>query len=51
MRSKEQKTNLILRPGDLAPRGTKYTIKGDYSFNEAFEHIYYNGIGVKQRKK
>lgn len=30
----------IKRPGDLAPRGVKSTIKGNYSFNEVFEHIY-----------
>lgn len=30
----------IKRPGDLAPRGVRSTIKGDYGFNEVFEHIY-----------
>jgi hypothetical protein len=30
----------IQRPGDLAPQGVKSTIKGNYSFNEVFEHIY-----------
>jgi hypothetical protein len=28
------------RDGDLKPLGVKYTIRGDYSFNETFEHIY-----------
>ena len=30
----------IKRPGDLAPRGVKSTIKGTYSFNEVFDHIF-----------
>ena len=30
----------IKRPGDLAPRGVKSTIRGTYGFNEVFEHIY-----------
>jgi hypothetical protein len=30
----------IQRPGDLAPRGVKSTIKGNYSFNEVFENIF-----------
>ena len=27
-------------PGDLAPKGVKSTIKGNYSFNEVFENIF-----------
>jgi hypothetical protein len=30
----------IKRPGDLAPRGVKSTIKKNYGFNEVFEHIF-----------
>lgn len=30
----------IQRPGDLAPKGVKSTIKGEYGFNETFEHIF-----------
>ena len=30
----------IKRPLDLAPKGVKYTIKGNYSFNETFQHIF-----------
>lgn len=30
----------IVRPGDLAPRGVKSTIKGDYDINEVMKHIY-----------
>jgi len=30
----------IQRPGDLAPQGVRSTIKGNYGFNEVFEHIY-----------
>ena len=30
----------IKRTGDLAPTGVKSTIKGEYNFNEVFEHIY-----------
>jgi len=30
----------IKRTGDLAPRGVKSTIKGNYSFNEVFQLIY-----------
>jgi hypothetical protein len=28
------------RDGDLKPLGVKYTIRGDYGFNETFEHIF-----------
>jgi hypothetical protein len=34
------KSKGIYREGDLQPKGVKYTIKGDYSFNETFEHIF-----------
>ena len=34
------KSKVIYKEGDLKPRGVKYTIRGDYSFNETFEHIY-----------
>jgi hypothetical protein len=30
----------IQRPGDLAPLGVRTTIKGEYGFNETFEHIF-----------
>ena len=30
----------IQRPDDLAPLGIRSTIKGDYGFNETFEHIF-----------
>ena len=30
----------IKRPLDLAPKGVKNTIKGNYSFNETFQHIF-----------
>ena len=30
----------INRDGDLKPKGVKYTIRGDYDFNETFEHIF-----------
>jgi len=30
----------IKRPGDLAPKGVKSTIKGNYGFNEVMEHIF-----------
>jgi hypothetical protein len=30
----------INRDGDLKPTGVKYTIRGDYGFNETFEHIF-----------
>jgi hypothetical protein len=33
-------SNITTRDGDLKPLGVKYTIRGDYSFNETFEHIY-----------
>ena len=32
--------NEIKRPGDLAPRGVKSTVRGTYGFNEVFEHIF-----------
>lgn len=32
--------NQIKRPHDLAPKGVSSTIKGNYSFNETFEHIF-----------
>jgi hypothetical protein len=34
------KSKVIYREGDLKPRGVKYTVRGDYGFNETFEHIY-----------
>jgi hypothetical protein len=34
------KTREIQKPGDLAPRGVKSTIKGTYEFNEVFDHIF-----------
>jgi hypothetical protein len=33
--------NKIKTPHDLAPRGVRSTIKGDYSFNETFNHIFF----------
>jgi hypothetical protein len=51
MKNQELKNITIERPGDLAPRGIKYTIKGNYTFNEVFEHIYLKGLGIKQRRK
>ena len=33
----------IQRPGDLAPKGVKSTIKGNYSFNEVMQHIFNEG--------
>jgi len=33
-------SNIITREGDLKPLGVKYTIRGNYGFNETFEHIY-----------
>lgn len=30
----------IQRPGDLAPLGIRSTVKGDYGFNETFQHIF-----------
>ena len=30
----------IERPEDLSPRGVRSTIKGAYSFNEVFDHIF-----------
>jgi len=30
----------IKRPGDLAPRGVKNTIRGTYGFNEVMQHIF-----------
>jgi hypothetical protein len=35
-----EKKKEIERPNDLAPRGIKYTVKGNYTFNEVFEHIF-----------
>lgn len=35
-----KKKKPIERPGDLAPKGVKSTIKGEYGFNETFEHIF-----------
>jgi hypothetical protein len=32
--------NEIKRPHDLAPKGVSHTVKGDYSFNETFQHIF-----------
>ena len=34
------KSKGISREGDLKPKGVKYTIRGDYGFNETFEHIF-----------
>ena len=34
------KSKVIYREGDLKPRGVKYTVRGDYGFNETFEHIF-----------
>jgi len=36
----QPKLNRIERNGDLKPLGVKYTIRGNYSFNETFEHIH-----------
>jgi hypothetical protein len=36
---KDKSNKLIQRPGDLAPLGVRSTIKGNYSFNETFEHM------------
>ena len=33
-------SNITTREGDLKPLGVKYTIRGNYGFNETFEHIY-----------
>ena len=33
-------SNITTRDGDLKPLGVKYTIRGNYDFNETFEHIY-----------
>ena len=30
----------IIREGDLKPKGVKYTVRGNYNFNETFEHIF-----------
>jgi hypothetical protein len=38
------------RPGDLTPMGVKSTIKGDYTFEEVFEHIFFTGLGVRRNK-
>jgi hypothetical protein len=37
MNKKPKKPNQ--RPGDLAPLGIRSTVKGDYGFNETFQHI------------
>ena len=37
---KIMKKKPIQRPGDLAPKGVKSTVKGEYGFNETFEHIF-----------
>ena len=37
----------IERPGDLAPLGVRSTVKGDYEFNDVFEHIFKERLGVK----
>jgi hypothetical protein len=34
------KSKVIYREGDLKPRGVKYTVRGNYDFNETFEHIF-----------
>jgi hypothetical protein len=30
----------ILRPGDLAAKGVRSTIRGNYGFAETFQHIF-----------
>jgi hypothetical protein len=30
----------IERTGDLKPLGVKYTVKGNYGFNETFQHMF-----------
>ena len=32
--------NTTKRDGDLKPMGVKYIIRGNYSFNETFEHMF-----------
>lgn len=32
--------NVVNRDGDLKPLGVKCTIRGEYSFNETFEHMF-----------
>lgn len=32
--------NTIKREDDLKPMGVKYTVRGNYSFNETFEHMF-----------
>jgi len=32
--------NKIKRPNDLMPKGISHTIKGNYTFNETFQHIF-----------
>jgi len=34
------KNQKIKRSGDLIALGVKSTVKGNYSFNQTFEHIY-----------
>jgi hypothetical protein len=40
----------IERPDDLAPTGVRSTIKGDYTFEEVFAHIFFTGLGIRERK-
>lgn len=35
-----KKKKEIQTPGDLTPLGVKSTIKGNYTFNEVFQHIH-----------
>ena len=44
------KSIVMNRPNDLTPMGVKSTIKGNYTFNEVFEHIFINGLGVRRNK-
>jgi hypothetical protein len=30
----------LSRPNDLAPKGVRSTIRGDYDFNEVFQNIF-----------
>ena len=36
----DNKKDKIQRPGDLAPKGVRSTIKSNYTFNETFDHIF-----------
>jgi hypothetical protein len=37
---KREGNNTIKREDDLKPMGVKYTVRGNYSFNETFEHMF-----------